>query len=156
MKQLLLQAAQESSTPDAQSRVLALTSTGPLSLQADPTEDSDAPEAAASALVPLTNPGVTYLDSGLLSKARQILSRLENEDGDWADAFGEAQNSLSQLEQDLNQLESEASRPTSAAVGGREVAEEPKEASRTDLTGDPPAPFSDRLEDLHSQVSSML
>jgi hypothetical protein len=152
LKQLLLQAAQESSPPDAQSRVLALTGTAPLNLEEDSTAlvpvDGASPET--SALVLVADPGASYLDSGLLSKARIILSRLENEEGDWVDAFGEAQNSLNQLEVDLHHLESEQSRPGTAAMTGRV----PEESSCEPVEGT--SQFSERLEDLHSQVASVL
>jgi hypothetical protein len=167
LKQLLLQAAQDTAVPDAESRVLALTGTAPLRLEED-AEAPPAPEAAlalegggagsdSNALVQVPDPGNDQLNTGLLSKARQILNRLENEDGDWVDAFGEAQSSLNLLEEDLRHLESgrSPSRPGSSAAiadGNPEIeaaAEAPDSVPSL-------APFAGRLEELQSEVASVL
>jgi len=157
LKALLMQAAQETAAPDAEARVMALTGTAPLNLKDDSSmNETLCVRTDPNSLVPMAAPGASYPDSGLLSKARQILMRLENDDGEWTDAFGEAQNSMSLLEQELQHLESEelASRPGTGAVAGSdgpEATSEPQEPCPSAL-----APFSERLEEIHSQVASVL
>jgi hypothetical protein len=136
IRKLLLQAAHETSVPDAESKVLALTGTAPLQL-ADALQEP-------SALVLANGSGASYRDSDCLRKAREILNRLEGGDSDWHEAFGEAQSSLSQLEIELKDMEE---RPMSAPRGsaGEEETELPTAA-----------PFAKRLEELSVEVQFIL
>jgi len=136
IRALLLQAAHETSVPDAETKVLALTGTAPLQL-ADALSDSNAMVLANE----------TYSDSDSLRKAREILKRLEGGDRDWYEAFGEAQSSLCQLEVELKDLEE---RPRSGSSATREQATLPE----TELPM--AAPFAKRLEELSVEVQSIL
>lgn len=152
LKQLLLQAAQETAAPDAQNRVLALTGTGPLNLSAEEKTNLSSTALATS------EPAAAYRDSEVLRKARQILGRLENEDGEWVDAFGEAQNSLALLEDDLQhmqKLEAE-SRPGSSMPSGVPRSEEEAAAEPEALPAPPASELEAKLEDLRSQVAAVL
>lgn len=139
IRKLLLQAAHETAAPDAESRVLALTGTAPLQLT-DSSKDS-------RELVLATTARADYADNDSLWKAKEILKRLEGGDSDWHEAFGEAQSSLSQLEEELRDLEE---RPRTGRSDSRE------EAYRQEAEGAIAAPFTKRLEEIGAEVQSIL
>jgi hypothetical protein len=151
IQKLLLQAAQETAAPDAKSRVLALTGTAPL----DATETS-ANSSIEDSANPLALAPATYKDTGLIVKARQILSRLEDCGNDWNDAFGEAQSSLIQLEEDVKYLEDTDTRPQGGPQTSGVEAHSDPEAMAREAEPSAVAPFVKRLEDLRAEVQIVL
>jgi hypothetical protein len=155
IRKLLLQAAHETAAPDAESRVLALTGTAPLHIE-DGASAVNAADKDPTSLVLATSSKANYQDSGLMLKAKMILNRLEDADNDWHDAFGEAQSSMIQLEEDLKHLEeprpgSSRADDASAAAVVNEVEVTPQGEEQSAV-----ASFVKRLEELGAEAQSVL
>lgn len=141
VRQLLLQAAQESEPMDSNSRVLALTNFSDKSSAADVGLD----------LVPAPASGLDlyYPESTHLQQARRILEKLEDDNAAWADAFGDAARSLDTLESDVRYLDLQAAGASAGSRGDADVLGAGDEAAGG-------GELLARLEDLGGQIASVL